>query len=78
MLKKAEIESEIRSRMTEIGSPSSVVEARGVEIENKPLKTFSLNNYQKKKRNKKDIDIPMAPKHTKKKPLESSSLFNSN
>ena len=78
MLKKAEIESEIRSRMTEIGSPSSVVEARGVEIENKPLKTFSLNNYQKKKRDKKDIDIPLAPKHKNKKPLESSSLFNSN
>ena len=70
LLRKTEIESEIKSRRTEVGSPKSAA-----DIENKEIKSFSIENYQKKKHNKGDIKRPMIPKATRG-PLQSSSVLN--
>lgn len=71
--RRQEIEQEIKSRYTEVGSPKSIGDSMRIEIENRPAKSMSVGRYTKQKH------MPEVPKTLNcrvREPLGSSSIMN--
>jgi hypothetical protein len=71
--KRKDIEEEIKSRKTEVGSPNSFVDSSNIEIENRPVKSMSVGRYTMKKHRPKE---PNTLRSRAREPLGSSSVVN--
>lgn len=71
--RRQEIEQEIKTRLTEVGSPKSIGDSMKIDIENRPVKSMSVGRYTKQKHKP---EVPRTLKCRVKEPLGTSSIMN--